>query len=384
MFAPGKTQTDVSIKQHSDASTEQLAWLRLLRDRRWSRKQKHHLLKVCRSAEHIYAHSTTALREIVTDRWPSRAAQIDSAKLAADALWLEQDNCHLITLNQAAYPTQLKQICDPPLALFAQGDIACLADPSVAVVGSRRPTPLGKKITENIAVELANLGIVVTSGMALGIDAAAHLATLSAGGKTVAVMGCGLDQIYPSQHRKLFNDIAEQGCLLSEYPLGVPATKQNFPQRNRIVCGLALGTLIVEAAARSGTLITARLTMETNRPLMVIPGSPLNPQYAGSLELLRDGATPIRDAHDVLLELQLPLQEVLTNLPDDSAESTRLATLEPDIARALTSVNYEPTTVDEIISTSGLTASQVSSMLLTLEVEGLVAVTDDGGYVRID
>ncbi|MCL4169440.1 UNVERIFIED_CONTAM: hypothetical protein GTU68_058226 [Idotea baltica] len=229
-----------------------------------------------------------------------------------------------------------------------------------------------------IAGDLAKLGIVITSGMALGIDAVAHRAALDLNESTIAVMGCGLDTISPARHRALFEQIALKGLLLSEYPLGYPASRFTFPQRNRIVSGLAYGVVIVEAANRSGTLITARLAMEENREVFVVPGSPLNPQYAGSHRLVKQGAILVSEAQDVLLELNCHLQKSLDEMPvldtDTDPQTPQF--------RLLKHINYEPTRVDEIILNSGLTASEVSSMLLMLEVDGLVA-TSDGRYFRI-
>ena len=253
-----------------------------------------------------------------------------------------------------------------------------LGDPSVSIVGSRRPTPAGTIITQRLAGELSALGIVITSGMALGVDGIAHQAALTAGSPTIAVMGCGLDTVYPARHRSLFESISRQGLLLSEYPLGTPPDRYRFPERNRIVSGLSSGVIIVEAAERSGTRITARLAMEQGREVLVVPGSPLNPQYAGSHALIQQGAALVTDTQDVLHSLSIPLQSALQDIESGPQES-----LKGNDHPLLRYINFEPTSTDQIISASGLTTAQVSSMLLMLEVDGLIAASDDGGYVRL-
>jgi len=208
----------------------------------------------------------------------------------ADLDWLAGDRHHLIALDSVYYPSLLREIPDPPLVLFAIGDIGLLNEPQVAVVGSRRPTPVGDRVTRDISNGLASLGIVVTSGMALGIDAAAHQAALSDQGSSVAVLGNGLDTVYPSRNRELFSQLASNGLIVSEYPLGVKPSRYTFPQRNRIISGLSHGVVIVEAAERSGTLVTARLALEQNKEVMVVPGSALSSQYRGSHDLIKQGA----------------------------------------------------------------------------------------------
>ncbi|MCL4163056.1 UNVERIFIED_CONTAM: hypothetical protein GTU68_005066, partial [Idotea baltica] len=179
----------------------------------------------------------------------------------------------------------LSQISDPPVCLFASGNLPLLLEPKISIVGSRRPTPAGVNMCQSIAKDLAYLGLIVTSGMALGVDAISHKSALQVNEPTIAVMGCGLDIISPARHRALFNSIVRKGLVLSEYPIAYPASKYTFPKRNRIVSGLSYGVVIIEAADKSGTLITARLAMEQNREVFVVPGSPLNPQYIGSHRL---------------------------------------------------------------------------------------------------
>jgi len=358
---------------------ERSAWLRFIRDRRWSSKQKHLLLHSFTSPLAIQQAGVKDLKQVDVGRWQNRSANVDERRVDKELQWLEQAKHALVVYGSPDYPHLLYHIPDPPLALFAIGDLSLLNDPAVAVVGSRRPTPAGQHLTQRFATGLVDCGISITSGMALGIDGAAHRAALERGGSTIAVMGCGLDIIYPARHRDLFAQIGDSGCLLSEFPLGVNVSRDTFPRRNRLVSGLSLGTLIVEAAERSGTLITARLTMEQNRPVMVIPGSPLSQQYKGSHALLQQGASLVTNIEDVLHELKLPLAEALKKAP---SKSTVLGPEQPKNS-LLTHVQYEPTSIDSIIQDSGLTAAEVSSMLLTLEIRGLVGRTPDGGVVKL-
>jgi len=363
------------------------SWLRLIRDRRWSLRQKHILLEAFACPTNIYACSTQGLAELKLGKINNVSDNGLVFKLDQDLRWLEDNEHSLITIYDENYPNLLKEIYDPPIALFAKGKLACLKDPKVAMVGSRRPTPVGSKLTERLASDLAQLGVVITSGMALGVDGGAHQAALSVNSPTIAIMGCGLDTIYPVRHRGLFEQIAISGCLLSEYPLGTPPVRYNFPQRNRIVSGLSLGVVIIEAAERSGTIITARLAMEQNRQVMVVPGSALSPQYKGSHRLIRQGAAIVTDVDDIIHALATPLQDLLGKIKDDQVliNDDRLGGDEKKIVEnsLLEHINYESTNVNDIILASGLTAAEVSSMLLMLEVEGLIAIADDGGYSRL-
>jgi len=371
---------------HSD----EFEWLRLVRDRRWSTRQKLELLAFFETPKDIYTSSKERLNNAITGRLQRADSSIAQAELDADQAWLDLPNHHLITLAHPWYPTLLKEIDDPPIALFAIGNIELLAEPKVAIVGSRRPTPIGAKVARAISTELAQLGIIVTSGMALGIDGLAHQAALDAAEPTIAVMGCGLDTVYPDRHREMFRRIAATGLLLSEYPLGTPPSKFTFPQRNRIVSGLSYGVVIVEAAQRSGTLITARLATEQNREVMVVPGSSVSTQYRGSHNLLRQGAALVLDASHVLQSLLHCLNDEFRTQVEPVDEPDNLTAVdigENDIGgnerRVLGCIGAESTSVDSIISMSGLTAAQVCSMLLVLEVQGLVTIAEDGGYLNL-
>ena len=358
-------------------------WCRLIRDRRWSSSQKRDLIHYFKSPSRVLDAPVEQVRMLITGRQRSLSSSIDEFSVQADLSWLNRDNHHLIPFTDERYPPLLLELTDPPLALFAIGNIGLLTEPQVAIVGSRRPTPVGEKITRTISHDLAELEVVVTSGMAFGVDGAAHQAAITNGGKSIAVLGNGLDTIYPSRHRALYEDLAAGGLLISEYPLGVKPSRYTFPQRNRIISGLSFGVVIVEAAERSGTLITARLAMEQNREVMVVPGSALSTQYYGSHQLLKQGAALVSSAKDVIHCLSEPLSRFVQ--ANTSLTSTSLSIASNTDAKhfLLKYISTESTSIDDIILGSELTSAEVSSMLLELELLGVVAIADDGGYVNL-
>jgi DNA processing protein len=307
----------------------------------------------------------------------------DWRRVEGDLRWLEQPRNHLIRLGDTAYPALLRQIDHPPPLLFVHGDPRCLRSPQIAIVGTRNPTPTGRDNARRFAAHLAAAGFVITSGLALGIDAEAHRGALQEG-CTVAVMGTGVDRIYPAQHRELAHAIAEHGVLLSEWPPGTPALAEHFPRRNRIISGLALGTLVVEAAAHSGSLITARLAAEQGREVFAIPGSIHNPLAKGCHGLIRQGAKLVETAADILEELgalaQAADQEAAAAVSGPTAET---APLDPDYQRLLEALGNEPASIDLLVERCGLTAEALSSMLLILELQGSVAVAPGGLYSRL-
>lgn len=374
---------------------ELTAWLTLIRDRRWSRRQKHELISQFGAPQAIYKAPVESLKNIISGRIRAEVATFNVESLMTqvekDLSWIKANNASLITYTHLNYPALLKQIDDPPLALFGLGDISLLCEPQVSIVGSRRPTPIGAKVARQIAGELSNLGIVITSGMALGIDGLAHQGALEQGNATVAVMGCGLDVIYPARHKQMFEQIQSSGLLVSEYPLGVKPSRYTFPERNRIVSGLSMGTVIVEAAKKSGTLITARLAMEQNREVMVLPGSAVSYQYEGSHQLIKNGAALLTSTDDVLFILKDQLDRVDVNrvysnaINDDGNNSSnsnyQCVNVEEDSFLAL--IGAESISIESLILSSGLTPAEVSSMLLILELEGRIAMSDNGGYINV-
>ncbi len=262
--------------------------------------------------------------------------------------------------------------------LFAEGDLETLDFPHLAMVGSRNPTSSGRETAEAFAAHLAAQGMVVSSGLAAGIDAAAHCGALAAGGYTTAVMGCGLNHCYPPEHAELTRQIAAQGLLLSEFPPDLPPRKEYFPRRNRIISGLSQGVLVVEAALHSGSLITARLALEQGREVFAIPGSIHNPLARGCHRLIREGAKLVETAADILEEL--PQLGVRGPVSAPAAPSEPVPELDSDYEKLLESLETTPLAVDRLIERSGLTPEAVSSMLLMLELRGLVQAEAGGRY----
>lgn len=358
------------------------AWCRLIRDRRWSFRQKRQLIERFVEPREIFAAPAKELRACISGRIKPQQSLVSDLDVQKDLQWLEHADHHLLTFTDKAYPNALRQIPDAPVALFAIGDVSLLNDPCIAVVGSRQPTPIGARVVEQLVGRLAEVGIVITSGLALGIDGIAHQSAISAAGKTIAVLGSGLDVITPARHRQLFRNVCRSGLVVSEYPLGHSASKYTFPERNRIVSGLCLGVVIVEAARRSGTLITARLAAEQNREVMVVPGSVLSAQYQGSHTLIKQGAALVTSSEDILACLSTELSGVIRNLSANAVQTTRPTNAHGDHG-LLKHIGSASTQVDDIILASGLTAAEVSSMLITLEMEGVVAMGVDGGYVNL-
>ncbi|WP_217631994.1 DNA-processing protein DprA [Thiohalomonas denitrificans] len=310
----------------------------------------------------------------------------DWVAVERDLAWSEEPGCRLLLQGEPEYPEQLAVVADAPPVLFVRGDAALLSGPQLSMVGSRNPTPLGAETAREFAHHLAGVGLTVTSGLALGIDAAAHRGALSAEGSTVAVFGTGLDRVYPARHRELAHAIVEAGStLVSEFPPGTAPLPGHFPRRNRIISGLSLGTLVVEAAPRSGSLITARQANEQGREVFAVPGSIHNPLARGCHQLIRDGAKLVETAQDILEELA-PQLEAIVNTPPASREADKASResvpeLDKEQLELLVCLDHSPTSVDRLVERSGLTPDAVSSMLLLLELQGYV-VSVAGGYAR--
>jgi len=296
-------------------------------------------------------------------------------------LWAEQPGQGFIHKGQSAYPDSLSCISDPPLLLYYQGDHALLERQQLAMVGSRNPTPNGYETAFDLAASSAKLGFTITSGLALGIDAAAHRGALSVAGNTIAVAGTGLDLIYPRQNIALAEQIKACGVLISEFPLGTKPLGRNFPMRNRIISGLARGVIVVEAALRSGSLITARQALEQGRDVFAIPGSIHSPTSRGCHWLLRQGAKLVENIGDILEEFDLRLGQMEMNYAEEKQQK-EMINLDAHFKQVLFEVDFAPTSVDRIIERSGLTADAVCSMLLVLELQDLVHITSSGQYCR--
>ncbi len=350
-----------------------------------------------------YGNATTALAAARRDH--SRAIDAvlgdwlrapDAAVLARDLEWLGAPDHALLTFEGADFPVLLNEIPSPPAALFVIGDPSALWRPQVAVVGSRNASQGGAATATAFSRALAGAGFAITSGLAEGIDAAAHGAALAAGGSTIAVLGTGADLVYPARHRDLAARIAERGAVVSEFATGTPAHPSHFPRRNRIIAGLSLGTLVVEAGVRSGSLITARNATESGREVFAIPGSIHNPLARGCHQLIRQGATLVETAEEVIGELAALatglaalLRERL--LPVASADDAMHATTgrsvsahadDPDYARLLRALGHDAIGIDRLAERSGLAVSALSSMLLMLELEGEVVIVPGGAYAR--
>ncbi|HEY9198669.1 MAG TPA: DNA-processing protein DprA [Gammaproteobacteria bacterium] len=313
---------------------------------------------------------------------PARAAlkHPDWTAIDADLAWAVQGDNRILSLLSPDYPALLREIPDPPPLLFVHGNVARLMDIQVAMVGSRNPTPGGRDTAEAFARHLAATGLTITSGLALGIDTVSHQGSLAVGGLTVAVMGTGLDRVYPARNRELaHNIVAAGGALVSEFPTGTPPQPENFPRRNRIISGLSLGTLVVEAAVRSGSLTTARHAVEQGREVFAIPGSIHNPLARGCHALIRQGAKLVETAEDILEELHF----VATTPPESRPSvTTAPAGLSADQKQLLDLMGFDDISVDQLAARSGLTAAAVSSMLLILELDGRVTSRAGGRYVR--
>jgi len=294
-------------------------------------------------------------------------------QLAATRAWLDGDRSrHIIVLGDAAYPPLLLETADPPLMLYAQGRVELLQAASIAVVGSRNPTAQGGDNARAFARHLSQAGLAVVSGMALGIDGAAHDGALAGPAGTIAVMGTGADRIYPARHRALAHRIAAEGLLLTEFEIGVPPLAENFPQRNRIIAGLARGTLVVEAALPSGSLSTARAAVEAGREVFAIPGSIHSPQSRGCHALIKQGAKLVESAEDITSELRWRSAASPARGPAPSIDETLL----------LRALGHEPVTLDALGARTGMSAADLNAQLLELELDGRVARLPGGLFQR--
>jgi len=308
----------------------------------------------------------------------------DDDKITAALTWLEGDSHHVIAFGEDDYPDLLTQIPGPPLLLYVNGNVDSLHLPSLAVIGSRNPTRGGVRNSLEFARHLARQGFSIVSGLAEGIDTAAHRGALDGEGKTVAILGHGIDRVYPAANRDLAHAIAESGALVAEYPLGARPERWHFPERNRLISGLCLGTLVVEAARRSGSLITARLAAEQGREVFALPGSIHNPLARGCHTLIRQGAKLVETADDILNELA-PLaghllQSATAPVSPDTPAALADQEADHDYEELRTILSHDPISIDELESQSGLTIEQLSSMLLILELHGEVESLSGGRY----
>lgn len=344
-------------------------------------------LKACGSAEALVAEGPRLLANSVGPEALAKLAAPDVRVLERWHRWLERPNRALVTFGSRDYPPRLSEIGDAPLALWVEGpELGLLKAPQLAIVGSRSPTRDGLKTAEQFARYLAARGLTITSGLATGIDGASHRGAVDALGGTVAVLGSGVDVVFPRAHTRLAAEIAARGLLVSEYAPGVEPQKYFFPRRNRIIAGLSLGTLVVEATRRSGSLITARCALDYGREVFAIPGSIHNPLARGCHKLIRDGAKLVEEAADVLVELAPQLRaagiELAAEPPAENADVSPIAS-DPSYAKLLDALGFSPTPIAEIGERTHLTTAELSSMLLLLELEGLVEALPGGRYSRL-
>jgi len=359
---------DVSLK----------AWQNVSLTRGLGGESARRLLKEFGSPDAVFTASVSSLRSVVK---ADVAAEI-SKGIADDAIapalaWLGDSNNHVVTLADSDYPQALLNIPDPPLLLYVKGRLDLLNRSALAIVGSRNATPQGINNAEAFARSLSDAGLCIISGMAHGIDAAAHRGALRGKGSSVAIVGTGLDKVYPAANRDLAHALAQQGALVSEFPPGTPPLAANFPRRNRLISGMSAGCLVVEASLQSGSLITARLALEQGRDVFAIPGSIHAPQSKGCHALLKQGAKLVETAQDILEEISGLLAAPARNPAAQGAD------IQDTCFALLDHLGFDPVDVDTLSARCGLTIAELSAMLLTLELEGRISTLPGGLYQRI-
>ncbi|MFB3091113.1 MAG: DNA-processing protein DprA [Gammaproteobacteria bacterium] len=335
----------------------------------------------------FYADDSTLKKTGLDEKSITSVCQPDWEVIEADLNWLDMPDHYLITINDEAYPTLLREIPDPPVVLFAYGRPEVLKTIQVGIVGSRNPDATGRKTADEFARELVYAGATVTSGLALGIDSCSHQGALNANGYTIAVTGNGLDMIYPARHKALAEKIVDNGILVSEFPPGTKPVSTNFPRRNRIISGMSTGILVIQAALRSGSLITARYAMEQGREVFAIPGSIHNPLAKGCHALIKQGAKLVESVNDIVEELGSLATVVIdenASQKNDVENNIYKEELDADYKVLLDTMAYDPISIDKLIELTGLTTDSVSSMLLILELRGLVFSQAGGVYMRVN
>ena len=371
------------ILSQEPESAELTAWLTLLTAPGLSPALLFKLQQQWGSASRILAKAPAhaakfKIKDHTIDSW----RQTPSAAVEHARLWLQHPDNHLILIDDPRYPQRLLQLSDPPCGLFCQGDLSLLQNQQLAMVGSRNPTPAGLSHARLFACDLASRGLTITSGLATGIDAAAHQGALQADGLTVAVIGSGLDRIYPASNVHLAAKIRESGLIISEFPPGTAPKRENFPRRNRLIAGLSLGTLVIEAALRSGSLITARLASELGREVFAMPGSVDNPMARGCHMLIRQGAKLVETAADILEELA-PLIDNVPVKPIAQPSTAHADEYDQDYQQLLKYLDNAPRSMDQLVEQTGYSVDALSSMLLILELQGAVGIAPGGGYQKL-
>lgn len=346
------------------------AWITLSRIPGLGNESLRRLLLSFGSPEAVLGASVTSLANHIKPAIAKAiAAGIDGSYLAAVANWLDDPLNRILTVADIEYPQSLLNTADPPLLLYAKGRLDLLNVPALAVVGSRNASAQGLRNAEAFAQSISDAGLCIVSGMAHGIDAAAHLGGLQGSGSSIAVVGTGLDKVYPAANRELAHRLAQDGVIVSEFPLGTPPLAANFPRRNRIISGLGLGCLVVEASVQSGSLITARMALEQGRDVFAIPGSIHSPQSKGCHVLIKQGAKLVECAQDILQELGYRSSDGVQNAVPEHPLFAHLG--------------FDPLDAETLVQRSGLTISELSAILLQLELDGHIASLPGGLYQRI-
>lgn len=370
---------------------EELAlWIRLEQTSGVGPETARKLLTAFGLPETIFAQDFSALQKVVSQRVAHAllAPTSDATQALLDKTldWSTQPGNHVLTLADAEYPQALLEIPDPPQLLYAKGRLALLSAPALAVVGSRNATEQGIANARQFSQSLSQAGLTIISGMALGIDTAAHQGGMGGAGSTVAVIGTGADIVYPARNRSLAHQIADTGCIVSEYPLGMPAIAANFPRRNRIISGLARGVLVIEAALQSGSLITARMAAEQGRDVFAIPGSIHSPLSKGCHLLIKQGAKLVESGQDIMEELQHFNPSAGTTAAVAATTSAHAASANPKdpfTSRLLVAMGFDPVHPDLLAQRSGFDITALSTPLLMLELDGMIERLPDGAYRRV-
>ena len=371
-------------------SNNYLGWLALALTPGLGARTAGKLLQKFGSPEEIFAASLTTLE---AQRLPAAVAQAIHSRqplsqAARELAQVEAARCRLLTWDEPEYPARLREIYDPPPLLYVRGKVELLNRHVISMVGSRRPTPYGNQMAEKLARDLAERGLVIASGLARGIDACSHRGVLnSLTGATIGVLGCGIDVIYPKENKKIFEEIEQRGAIISEFPMGTFPAPQNFPIRNRIIAGMALGVIVVEGAQYSGSLITARLAMEFGREVYGVPGNATQPLSFGPNQLIKQGAKLVTGWEDVVEELPTPVRAELMPVESTSAEDRAklvAETLAPDEKPLyeLLSVD-ESRHIDELVELSGLSSPEVLAALFDLEMKGVIRQLPGKQFLKV-
>ncbi len=377
-------------------SNELKAWVRLLKVSGVGAKTFLRLLETFETPDNVFKANTKQLINSGIKENLALAIQENTENCVdEDIAWLEQsEKHHIITIQDDEYPSLLKQIDNPPPLLYLHGQYQLLNDPCIAIIGSRNPTQSGIDNAYEFAKYLAQTGFCINSGLALGIDGQSHKGALDVDAPTIAVIATGIDRVYPAKHRDLAHRIVKNGAIVSEFPIGTPPDSRNFPRRNRIISGLSLGTLVVEAAHKSGSLITARLAMEQNREVFAIPGSIHNPLARGCHQLIRQGAKLVETADDILEEMSsiITISDITSNQQralqteinsQDSEIKQNSSNLDEEHQHLLDEMGFDPIAIDQLVVRTGYNAENIAAMLLMLELQNQVSSNGGGTYTRI-